>query len=233
MEEFRFFTFLLARGIWSLCDILHGSRLWRRNCDVPSSYVCSLQCFLMSFRAVPSGDLHRKPLSSCSGKIQCSPFHVAGLFLSFNATRGFQGYKTRVMLHTFIPVTMPRGCITGKIVQWKKRVGDRVQPGEILAEVKSDYIHYVIAQAEEGILGKIFVKDGEDGTMEQVVAVLVQDKADLKNVDKYVPPPVMDAKTASLKYEERMYEETMLDYSSGRDGGYEACAPPARKKKSS
>ena len=134
------------------------------------------------------------------------------------------------MLHRqpFIPVSMPWGCITGKIVHWKKNVGDRIQPGDILAEVKSGNTRFTIAhEAEEGILGKIFVKDGEDVTVEQVVAVLVKDKADLKNVDKYVPPRV-DAKTARW-----MCEERMLESSSGRDGGYEAAAPPARKKRSS
>ena len=138
--------------------------------------------------------------------------------------------QASLLAASFVPVAMPALCPNGRIIQWKKRVGDRVQPGDILAEVKTDTIIFSIkhASAEEGILGKIFVKDGEDATGDQVVAVLVKAEAELKNVDEYVPAPSLNATHDDPTLKKKMFGAgvRMMHRSSGRGGGYEVDAPP-------
>ena len=101
------------------------------------------------------------------------------------------------LLATFTPIYMPAlspSMTKGKIIQWNKKVGDTVAPGDVLAKVETDKASMDFKNSsDEGILGKIFIKDGEDATVTQVVAVLVEEAAELKDVDQYEPPAVEGA----------------------------------------
>ena len=48
----------------------------------------------------------------------------------------------------------------GTLVSWKKKVGDRVSSGEVLAEIETDKATMEWESTEEGILQKIYVEEG-------------------------------------------------------------------------
>ncbi len=72
-------------------------------------------------------------------------------------------------------LTMPRlsdTMTTGKVLSWNKKVGDRVQPGDVLAEIESDKATMEFEAFDEGILLEIRVPAGEAVAIGTILAVL-------------------------------------------------------------
>eukprot|EP00292_Cryptomonas_paramecium_P013090 CAMPEP_0113701528 /NCGR_PEP_ID=MMETSP0038_2-20120614/24632_1 /TAXON_ID=2898 /ORGANISM="Cryptomonas paramecium" /LENGTH=223 /DNA_ID=CAMNT_0000625445 /DNA_START=165 /DNA_END=832 /DNA_ORIENTATION=- /assembly_acc=CAM_ASM_000170 len=70
----------------------------------------------------------------------------------------------------------------GKIVQWAKAVGDRVETGDIVMVVESDKADMDVEAFESGYLAKLLVPEGSSGAVGAPVAILVQDKKDIDAV---------------------------------------------------
>jgi pyruvate dehydrogenase E2 component (dihydrolipoamide acetyltransferase) len=61
-------------------------------------------------------------------------------------------------------ITMPKLSDTmteGTLVAWKKKQGDRVAMGEVIAEVETDKATMEMEAFEDGILSEIYIKEGE------------------------------------------------------------------------
>lgn len=74
-----------------------------------------------------------------------------------------------------INLTMPRlsdTMVTGKVIEWKKKVGDKIEPGDVLAEIESDKATMEFEAFEEGILLEIRVPAGSTAPVGEVLAVL-------------------------------------------------------------
>lgn len=72
-------------------------------------------------------------------------------------------------------LTMPRlsdTMTTGKILEWKKKVGDKIEPGDVLAEIESDKATMEFEAFEEGTLLEIRVPAGSSAPIGEVLAVL-------------------------------------------------------------
>nr|WP_039698627.1 biotin/lipoyl-containing protein [Sulfolobus islandicus] len=72
-------------------------------------------------------------------------------------------------------VLMPKLGLTmtkGKIVQWKKKEGDRVQEGEDLVIIETEKITTTVKAAASGILLKIYAKEGEEVLVGQIIAYI-------------------------------------------------------------
>ena len=50
----------------------------------------------------------------------------------------------------------------GKLAKWLKKEGDKVKPGDILAEIETDKATMEVEAIDEGVLAKILVSDGTD-----------------------------------------------------------------------
>ncbi len=93
-----------------------------------------------------------------------------------------------------IQVLMPALSPTmteGKLASWHKRVGDRVDAGDVLAEIETDKATMEVEAVDEGILGKIVVPEGTDGVaVNAVIAVILQEGEDASAIaatDEPVP----------------------------------------------
>lgn len=76
----------------------------------------------------------------------------------------------------------------GNIVAWKKKEGDAVQPGDVLCEVETDKATMEWEAQEEGFLAKIIMPEGsKDIPLGQIVAILVEDEADIAAFKNYSP----------------------------------------------
>jgi pyruvate dehydrogenase E2 component (dihydrolipoamide acetyltransferase) len=60
----------------------------------------------------------------------------------------------------------------GRIVAWRKRVGDRVEPGEILLEVETDKAIMEVESTVAGVLKQILVPQGETVPVNTPLAVI-------------------------------------------------------------
>jgi len=68
----------------------------------------------------------------------------------------------------------------GAINSWKKKVGDFVEPGEVIADIQTDKAVVDFEVQDEGYLAAIFVGEGEELPVGTLVALLVEDEADLE-----------------------------------------------------
>lgn len=72
-------------------------------------------------------------------------------------------------------IRMPRlsdTMVEGKIISWSKKVGDKVKPGDVLAEVETDKATMELESYNEGTLLHIGVEAGASVAVEGVLAVI-------------------------------------------------------------
>lgn len=78
-----------------------------------------------------------------------------------------------------INVTMPALSPTmteGTLAKWLKAEGDKVESGDVIAEIETDKATMEVEAVDEGILGKIIVAAGtENVPVNDVIAVLLED----------------------------------------------------------
>ena len=70
-------------------------------------------------------------------------------------------------------ITMPKLSDTmteGTLVKWKKKVGDKVESGEVIAEVETDKATMEMESFDEGILTEIYVQEGQKVEIGQRIA---------------------------------------------------------------
>lgn len=86
----------------------------------------------------------------------------------------------------FMPALSPT-MEMGNLVKWIKNEGDQVSSGEIIAEIETDKAVMEFESADDGILGKILVKEGTvDVKVNQPIAILLEEGEninDLKDLD--------------------------------------------------
>jgi pyruvate dehydrogenase E1 component beta subunit len=68
----------------------------------------------------------------------------------------------------------------GNLAKWTKKEGDRVKPGDIIAEIETDKATMEVEAVDEGILARIVVPEGtQDVAVNELIAVLAQDGEDV------------------------------------------------------
>ena len=74
-----------------------------------------------------------------------------------------------------VEVLLPQwgmGMSEGTVVGWKKRVGDRVEEGEIIAEIEAEKATQELESPASGVLVEIVVPEGQEAKVRTVLAVL-------------------------------------------------------------
>ena len=89
-------------------------------------------------------------------------------------------------------VVMPKlseAMETGKVIKWLKKEGDRVQGGDILAEVETDKADVEMEAFGSGVLRKILVPPGERAPVGSLIAVIAEPNEDIASVIAGAPAP--------------------------------------------
>ncbi|HXH82977.1 MAG TPA: biotin/lipoyl-containing protein, partial [Candidatus Tectomicrobia bacterium] len=71
---------------------------------------------------------------------------------------------------------------TGKVIKWLKQEGDRVQGGDILAEIETDKADVEMEAFGAGVLRKILVPAGERAPVGGLIAVIAEPGEDIAGV---------------------------------------------------
>jgi pyruvate dehydrogenase E2 component (dihydrolipoamide acetyltransferase) len=71
---------------------------------------------------------------------------------------------------------------TGKLIKWTKREGDRVQAGDILAEVETDKADVEMEAFGSGVLRKILAQPGDRAPVGALIAVIAEPSDDIAAV---------------------------------------------------
>ncbi len=85
-------------------------------------------------------------------------------------------------------VTMPKLSPTmseGTIAKWHKKVGDKIEAGDVLIEVATDKATVEYNALDDGFLRKILVNDGDSAIINQPIAIFTEN-AD-ESIDGYAP----------------------------------------------
>ncbi|MFT0859906.1 pyruvate dehydrogenase complex dihydrolipoamide acetyltransferase [Ancylobacter sp. G4_0304] len=71
----------------------------------------------------------------------------------------------------------------GNLAKWLKKEGDKVAPGDVIAEIETDKATMEVEAIDEGTLAKILVPEGsQDVPVNQLIAVLATEGEDVKAV---------------------------------------------------
>ncbi len=74
------------------------------------------------------------------------------------------------------PIEMPKLSDTmtqGTLVRWLKKVGDKIEAGDVIAEVETDKATMEMESFDEGILGQILVEAGQPAAVGQKIGILL------------------------------------------------------------
>src|SRR5499425_464795 len=89
-------------------------------------------------------------------------------------------------------VVMPKlsdAMESGKIIKWLKKEGDRIQGGDILAEVETDKADVEMEAFGAGVLRKILVGPGDSVPVGSLIAVIAEPNEDIASVIAGAPAP--------------------------------------------
>ena len=107
-------------------------------------------------------------------------------------------------------IRMPRMSDTmteGVIVEWHKKVGDKVKPGDLLAEVETDKATMELESYNEGTLLYLGVEKGKPVQVDGVLAVVGKEGEDYKAALEGAASPKPEAAKESIVKEEPKAEE--------------------------
>ncbi|MBI2491678.1 MAG: hypothetical protein HYV94_06210, partial [Candidatus Rokubacteria bacterium] len=79
-------------------------------------------------------------------------------------------------------VVMPKlseAMESGKVIKWLKQEGDRIQGGDILAEVETDKADVEMEAFGAGVLRKVLVPAGEKALVGALIAVIAEPGDDI------------------------------------------------------
>ncbi len=75
----------------------------------------------------------------------------------------------------------------GKLAKWTKKEGDKIKPGEVIAEIETDKATMEVEAVDAGVIGKILVPAGTEGVpVNKLIGVLLEEGEDKAALDKYL-----------------------------------------------
>jgi len=108
----------------------------------------------------------------------------------------------------------------GTLAKWLVSEGDKVQPGDVIAEIETDKATMELEAVDEGVIGKILVPEGTAGVkVNTPIAVLLEEgesAADIKGMAEAAPAPEgtpMKTQTVREALRDAMAEEMRRDES--------------------
>lgn len=86
----------------------------------------------------------------------------------------------------------------GNLAKWVVKEGDEVGAGDVIAEIETDKATMEVEAVDEGIIGKILVKEGAQGVaVNAAIALLLEEGEDKSALDDYKPSVVEKPKEAA------------------------------------
>ena len=122
-------------------------------------------------------------------------------------------------------INMPRLSDTmeeGVVASWLKNVGDKVEEGDILAEIETDKATMEFESFNEGVLLHIGVQEGEAAPVDTLLAIIGKEGTDIDAVlasqksGNATATPKKESKKEDQKEEKNVVTETATTASGGR-----------------
>src|SRR5690606_15440432 len=110
---------------------------------------------------------------------------------SFTLTFCSEGEPAHMPIDILMPALSPT-MEEGNLAKWIKKEGDKVAPGDVIAEIETDKATMEVEAVDEGTIGKILVEEGAQGVrVNTPIAVLLAEgeSADDLGKEAATPPP--------------------------------------------
>lgn len=110
----------------------------------------------------------------------------------------------------------------GNLAKWLKKEGDKISPGEVIAEIETDKATMEVEAVDEGIIGKILIPaNTRSVAVNSLIALVLEEGEDAKNLENYKPKsnfvPIVKQEVALPKKEEqKALVSTSFNASSNR-----------------
>lgn len=118
-------------------------------------------------------------------------------------------------------IKMPRMSDTmteGVIVEWHKKVGDKVKPGDTIAEVETDKATMELESYNEGTILYLAVEKGKSVPVEGLLAIIGKEGEDYQSVlDAEKGGKTKDTKKSENKMEENKSDENKKETSDSKE----------------
>ena len=136
-------------------------------------------------------------------------------------------------------VAMPRLSDTmeeGTVASWLKNVGDKVEEGDILAEIETDKATMEFESFYEGVLLHVGIGEGESAKVDSLLAIIGPEGTDVSGIisahkNGTLTSSSSEEKTEASKQEEKVVEvaTTEVSESTTSNGGRIFASPLAKK----
>ena len=133
-------------------------------------------------------------------------------------------------------ITMPRLSDTmeeGTVASWLKKEGDKVEEGDILAEIETDKATMEFESFYEGTLLKIGLEEGETAKVDSLLAIIGPEGTDVSNVSVDGKSKKKSSEKSEKKEEKSEEKENKSSEKkssgSSKDGGRIFASPLAKK----
>jgi len=110
--------------------------------------------------------------------------------------RGFSSLEDLSSVEIQLPALSPTMEV-GVINSWKKKVGEKIEAGDVIADIQTDKAVVDFECQDEGFLAAILVPEGEEHPVGTLVAIVVEEEEDLqKAIDLAKALPASDGAAA-------------------------------------
>ena len=88
------------------------------------------------------------------------------------------------MIHDIFMPALSSTMTEGKIVEWTKSPGDKVEKGETVLVVESDKADMDVESFNEGYLAVIMVEAGQEAPVGSAIALIAETEAEIEEAKK-------------------------------------------------
>ncbi|CAA19134.1 Acetyltransferase component of pyruvate dehydrogenase complex [Schizosaccharomyces pombe] len=171
-----------------------------------------------------------------NGKVQVKKSALYPVMAKLARTYATKNYPAHTVIN--MPALSPT-MTTGNIGAFQKKIGDKIEPGDVLCEIETDKAQIDFEQQDEGYLAKILIETGtKDVPVGKPLAVTVENEGDVAAMADFTiedssakEPSAKSGEEKSAPSSEKQSKETSSPSNvSGEERGDRVFASPLARK---
>ena len=120
--------------------------------------------------------------------------------------------------------------VEGTLVSWKKKKGDKVSAGEVIAEIETDKATMEWESPEDGTLAEIYVKEGEKVNVGDKIAFIGGEGEEAPKEEKKKEEPAKKEEKPKAEETQEKKPQTETEKPAPAKAKEKETAPPAKEK---
>lgn len=121
----------------------------------------------------------------------------------------------------------------GNLVKWNKKVGDKIKPGDVLAEIETDKATMEVESVDSGTLARIYVEEGaQEVKVNSLIAALLEEGEDeslLANLETQHMSSSVSQPSSEISQQKQSHEGQSAQLYSGSAPNRVRASPLARR----